>query len=290
MINFKNKIICNTLSEIKEIINGFQNSKKLAFRGQPDICYSLQTRIADKFKTNDKVKNKGNEIINSFRKKIFENNLEKEIYLDSFPFPKPNYKNEWLWLFQTQHIGVPTIVMDWSFDWQVSLFFAVFDDKTMNKSGQLWCLNTCELTYNHDSLDNNSLYLHQSNLYNQYSVIRAGAETGWSNYLPQRRMYYQDGGFLILPASDYIAPLEKRENFKERLFLLEITPECKQEIFALYNKERELPENYSQMNGVYQRMNKYYRKFDNNFFYGKMSDNLLSIVNEVRSEFCFDPL
>jgi len=289
-MDFKNKILCNTLLEIKEAINGFQNSQKLAFRGQSDIGYFLQTRIADKFETNDEVKNKGNDIINSFRKKIFENNLEKEIYSDAFPFPKPNYKNEWLWLFQAQHIGVPTIVMDWSFDWQVSLFFTVFDDKAMNKSGQLWCLDTFELTCNHDSLDNNSLYLHQSNWYNHCSIIRVGAETGWPNYLPQRRMYYQDGGFLILPASDYITPLEKRDNFKEKLFLLEITPKCKQEIFDLYNEERELPENYSKMNGVYQRMNKYYRKFDNNFFYGKMSDNLLSIVNEVRSEFSFGPL
>ncbi|MEO8399941.1 MAG: FRG domain-containing protein [Ignavibacteriaceae bacterium] len=274
--------------KIEDTIKRFQNSQKLAFRGQAKICYSLQTRLADKYKNNHEVTKRGDEIINSFRNKILKNNLEKEIYLDDFQFPKPNYKNEWLWLFQAQHVRIPTIIMDWSFDWKVSLFFAVFDDKNMNKSGQLWCLDTAELTHNHGSLDEHSVYMHKSHLYNKYSIIRPAAETNWLDYLPQRRIYYQQGGFLILPASDYITPLEEREEFKEKLFLLEITPGCKKEIFDLYNEERELPEIYNELNGVYQSMNKYYRKYDNNFFYGKISDKLLSVVNEVRSEFLFD--
>ncbi len=47
-------------------------------------------------------------------------------------------KNLWYSLFQAQHLGLKTRLMDWSISWETSLLFAVDEEKHHGKDGSLW--------------------------------------------------------------------------------------------------------------------------------------------------------
>lgn len=58
-------------------------------------------------------------------------------YVERLPaFPLPNgIPSYWNWLFQMQHYGVPTRLLDWSRDALVALFFATDPTNTSRKAG-----------------------------------------------------------------------------------------------------------------------------------------------------------
>jgi hypothetical protein len=67
-------------------------------------------------------------------------------YIDYLPtHPLPNgVESYWSWLFQMQHYGVPTRLLDWSRDALVALYFATNpEDRSLTKGidGAVWVLN-----------------------------------------------------------------------------------------------------------------------------------------------------
>ncbi len=47
-------------------------------------------------------------------------------------------RNDWYTLFQAQHLGLKTRLMDWSISWETSLLFAVNDEEHHGKDGSFW--------------------------------------------------------------------------------------------------------------------------------------------------------
>jgi len=47
-------------------------------------------------------------------------------------------KNYWYSLFQAQHLGLKTRLMDWSIGWETALMFVVNDEKHHGKDGSFW--------------------------------------------------------------------------------------------------------------------------------------------------------
>lgn len=47
---------------------------------------------------------------------------------------------EWEWMFMMQHHRAPTRLLDWSEGPLAALYFAVSEDKFINKDGAVWCL------------------------------------------------------------------------------------------------------------------------------------------------------
>lgn len=57
------------------------------------------------------------------------------------PFKKGDnfeLKNYWYSLFQAQHLGLKTRLMDWSIGWETALMFAVIEEKHHGKDGSFW--------------------------------------------------------------------------------------------------------------------------------------------------------
>lgn len=277
-------MVCNSLNDLETVISKLRcYGSELVFRGLPDHSFSLQTRIEnkirDKILANDAVRKK----IQLFRNLLNKKGLANEIYKDHFQFSEPNYKNEWFMLCQAQHLGVPTLLMDWSIDWKKALFFSAFDLHNQKKSGSLWIFNVNGFTHNDDSLDSKSLYCSDPYQYTgEPRIINPSFELGSQGLLAANRINYQDGRFFLTSLSDSIEPLENQGRFKSRLTKIIITPECKVDVCKKYSSPQEVPRVLSGLQAVYEEKGKLFKKFDHNFFYGDISETLESIVNEVR--------
>jgi hypothetical protein len=277
-------IVCNSLNDLETLISKVRHyGSELVFRGLPDHSYSLKTRIEDEIRdktlSNEAVRN----MIQLFRNLLVKKGLSNEIYKDHFQFSEPNYKNEWFMLCQAQHLGVPTLLMDWSIDWKKALFFSAFDLHNQKKSGSLWVFNVSGFTHNDDSLDSKSLYCSDPYQYTgEPRIINPSFELGSQGFLAANRINYQDGRFFLTSLSDNIEPLENQGRFKSRLTKIIITPECKVDVCKKYSSPQVVPWELSGLQGVYTENDMWFKKFDHYFFYGNISETLESIVNEVR--------
>jgi hypothetical protein len=217
-------------------------------------------------------------MIQLFNQVLCTKDLSNEIYKDHFQFSEPNFKNEWFILFQVQHLGLPTLLMDWSIDWKKAQFFSVFDLHNRKKAGSLWVFNVNGFTHNDDGLASKSIYC--SDPYQNTGeprIINPSFELGSRGFLAANRINYQDGRLFLTSLRNSIEPLENRRHFKGRLTKILLTPECKLEVYRKYSSPQELPLALSGLQGVYEEKGKLFKKFDQNFFYGIISEKLQSI-------------
>ena len=116
----------------RNICPGNRNCE-LWYRGQPQAVFDLTPRIARSPLTPE------DEIL--FLSKFKSLVIPNVQYLPSFPIPN-GPAAYWHWLFQMQHYGVPTRLMDWSRDAFVGLFFAVTQSSAdVGKDAAVWVLN-----------------------------------------------------------------------------------------------------------------------------------------------------
>lgn len=161
-------------------------------------------------------------------------------------------KNYWYCLFQAQHLGLKTRLMDWSIGWETSLMFAVENEEHHGKDGSFWIyycqrenlfntnningitkLNPLEFSGN--AMINSPLYLFD----NVFDIIG------------EKRMGRQSGRFWIQSAEKSIIPLNEQPEFAEFLQEIIIDGDSK----ASIKKELEVLGNTLDYN--------YYRKDDN---------------------------
>ena len=287
--------ICNDLMEVKGVIKQLQLNN-CVFRGQSCFGYKLQTRLASKCekKGSCKILDTEARMLTDFYQGLIQKNLDSHFYEDRFPFPKPNFKNNWLFKAQAQHYGIPTCLMDWSRNFQSALFFTAIDKpENDNLSGQLWVLDTTGIMNNPDSLTRDSLYLKDPQTFNDYAFFFVASEDDAQTKLPMQRIYQQDGGFLVLPNRDLLTPLEKRPDFVDRLTLIEITPNCKKEIrTALYKEKKVMGKEHldNTINGIRIINGDVKIVYDDSFFYGSIPKDLLVVINDVRRNNDFDKI
>lgn len=63
------------------------------------------------------------------------------------------------WLFQMQHHGVPTRLLDWTESALTALYFAVTDEENKNKDGAMWILLPTELNKNANIYSDENFYI-----------------------------------------------------------------------------------------------------------------------------------
>ena len=276
--------VCNSFNDIETVISKLRcNGSELVFRGLPDDCYCLQTRIEDKIRDKIRANDSMRKMIQLFRNLLHSERLTNEIYMDHSQFSETNYKNEWFMLCQAQHLGVPTLLMDWSFDWKKALFFCAFDIQNKFKSGSLWIFNVNGFTHNDDSLDSKSIFCSDPYHYDGVPrIINPSFELGSQVFQAANRINYQDGRFFVQSLNESIEPLESQDRFKGRLTKVIITPECKFDILEKYSSPQVVPCQLSGLQGVRSENGMWFKKFDHNFFYGNISKKLESIIIEVR--------
>jgi len=158
-------------------------------------------------------------------KALYDNFMEKvkngEIESVRQPFTKGDdfeLKNYWYALFQAQHLGLKTRLMDWSIRWETALLFAVDEEKYHGKDGSLWLYlcqgnnlvntnNIKELTsispfdYKKNSMINTPIYLFD----NVFDIIG------------EKRFSRQSGRFWIQTLEKSTIPLNEQAEFEPYL-------------------------------------------------------------------------
>lgn len=144
-----------------------------------------------------------------------ENNLIRQ------PFEAENreLQNKWYALFQGQHIGLKTRLMDWSISWETALMFAVENEKQHGVDGSIWIFRPPrEYGYNSPRLKEITCTVDPTDL--EVSCM-INSPSYWIDenleYVGERRLGRQAGRFWIQPINKSIVPLDEQEEFSPHL-------------------------------------------------------------------------
>lgn len=104
------------------------------FRGQANAAWSIKPVISRDLKDPVIVAMAEEKVMGHFKNEVVARNLMPKIFQHPAPI---GYQNDWAWIMQARHLGIPTRLLDWSLKPEVSLFFAVSDHTLDDVDGQL---------------------------------------------------------------------------------------------------------------------------------------------------------
>ncbi len=149
------------------------------------------------------------------------------------PYHQTKYPfiNEWFFLYQAQHLGLKTRLMDWTFKWEIALLFAVNDERHHGKDGQFWVF-LCPRKYiiNSDNLDviYNSHPLEIEGNFMINSPFYQDVEGG--DFISERRRSRQHGRFFTQPFLKGMVAMDKQPELKPYLHKFIIDGKSKKRI------------------------------------------------------------
>jgi hypothetical protein len=221
-----------SFEEIKTFISGLGHPLfVLQFRGQ--VCNSCDWKLRPSIihqRNIDSVEGllkEESRFINTFKERITSNSLIHRILQVENPI---HFQNEWQWLIQAQHYGLPTRLLDWSLDWQRALYFSIDDPDYDDADGQLWiyrCPNgmiypeTSDgfLTMNPVKIDAPSVIIPSYHILPNQKEFKA-SENAW----------HQMSRFLVQSDRETLIPLENNPFFKDILVKLVIPGKSKADL------------------------------------------------------------
>jgi FRG domain len=166
--------ISDLLKNLKKDANDYDG--QIWFRGQSAFSWKLQPTFLRKDKNISEFT-----LITKFKQNA-------SLLIDRIP------SNYFDWLFQMQHHGVPTRLLDWTESALTALYFAVEDSSSIKKDGALWILLPTELNKN-------------ANIYSdEYSYIPSFEDIVLKNYNPE--VFHQEKNTKLLP----VAAIASRNN------------------------------------------------------------------------------
>lgn len=218
---------------------------KAHYRGQSKDKYKLESGI-HRFKKNfDDLKEREAALYFDFIKRV---------EVGEFDFIKPpkkhtdyEFSNEWSYLFQGQHLGLATRLLDWSLGWDKALLFAVNEEKYHGEDGNYWIFLVPEEWYIktnvQDLLNTNPLKLAQPKFINfpffQETMALHGEENRWK----------QVGRFFVQDFDSGLTPMEEQTELKPLLFKFIIDGDSKAAI------KKELNDRQIIMDSIYRTNN-----------------------------------
>jgi hypothetical protein len=185
----------------------------------------------------DKVREIEKKGIELFKKKVIENYGQEQI----FKYSTNPYEEDWNLLFQAQHAGVKTNLIDLTTAIERASFFMTEPSKEYdNEDGQLWCLLVPTAFIFSGISDNygkrtypqlNPFDLKESFVCNVPSDL---------NYIDEKlyqfRLFRQHGRLFASSNSEMDVPLNQKEFWRDMMFRVRVPAEIKKTIFAELQK------------------------------------------------------
>lgn len=199
------------------------------FRGQSKNNYQLLPGISRNGLSLNETLEKEKTILNEYFSLINDNKFKHIQKPSSLNNNKKKYQEEWFYLFQGQHLGLTTRLLDWTINWQTALLFVV--ESNFGIDGQFWINLFPKDRLIHAENINKIYNIHPCDITGTYLINQPFYQFEVENeYIAELRRFRQYGRFLI-QQSDYIkTPLETQPELKDRLFKYLIDGEAKENI------------------------------------------------------------
>lgn len=217
--------ITNAIQQDPIKMNGAIQDAMQYFRGHESNNYKLIANISRKIKDSQKLLVTEEKVFKELRcwsKILFAKKLFHQ------PSNNLGFHENWYWLSQIQHAGIPTRLLDWTACSRVALFFAVRNKKFHNVDGDLWvffskdCFNIGFL--NREAVDpiaiNRDFFVNMPVHWNK----------NFESNVNQRRILGQQGKFFIRPYTNTFTPLEDDPNYQPLLRRYKIPSASKKSI------------------------------------------------------------
>lgn len=216
-----------SLDDFLEILKNFTNGGVNYYRGQSDYSWDITPGLArnNTIKSIDNLLDVESKLIQQFEKCVQDNKLTKLI-----PIVKGSYDKSWIYLMAAQHYGLPTRLLDFSFDRFTALEFAVADTHHLNKDGALIIYNNAgDKQENVDSelLKKPFLQTHNSFFFQAPSFkVSSGNEFNYS----ESRKSIQRGKFLYRNTENIFQSLSLDDEHTYNLTLIHIPKNIKLDV------------------------------------------------------------
>lgn len=183
------------------------------YRGQSKESYQLKPNLARKAKSVEDLVKLEKEIIEEFKKRVIEAGKINRIMLSN-----NEERNEWEWICQAQHYGLPTRFMDWTINAQMALYFAVGDSKDDDSDGQFWILLTPLEIF---KTDGEEIEYFKEHPFAKTESILLNAAFYWNDdhdmQIGERRQEGQFGRFFISSQENSLLPMEDNPTLNKHL-------------------------------------------------------------------------
>jgi hypothetical protein len=213
----------NTLEEFNQIIEGIRlrrahtqaldyPNRQEYYRGQLDTNWAIIPSIARGLNTPQQVAEAEKRIMDHFKAQVSARNIQSKVFLHDNP---RNYQNDWAWLMQAQHYGIPTRMLDWSLKPEVALFFTLDNPAMDNVAGQFLVTYYPLVNIITENPAHNQFYdIAPGSITNTWFMNPAFYAASDMQYTTAEvRRARQHGKFIIQPYEKCFIGLDKQEDF-----------------------------------------------------------------------------
>ena len=154
-------------------------------------------------------------------------------------FHVPNYSNcldqNWYWLTQAQHLGIPTRLLDWTLSIEIALYFAVSDNCCKNQDGDLWVFFVPDALNINNITDKISLIKPFQYDRDLFINIPIHWNMNFEKNEPQRNILSQQGKFFIRSYANSLKPLETEPFYQKYLLRYKVPSKSKSSLLEELN-------------------------------------------------------
>ena len=209
------------------------------FRGEVSDSFIIQPNLVRGLKDALQASTREKEIIEMVKNKWTNDD-------DYIQLPNAKgYENEWSLVYQAQHLGVPTRLMDWTLRPEVALFFATWDKSNthVHDNSRIWILrgiNPVEINDDDFAINNSIDSIKESVFTNP--PFRIFNENGKLNKAQQNRAW-QHGKFLVQSLEESLVPLDQgslKDNLLKYVIPAEFKPKILDELESIGFTEKTL--------------------------------------------------
>lgn len=210
-----------SIEDILPVIDDIQ--RNLGLNGRQDFIENYRGQSLDTYKLVNgfsRFNHKPNNLMTKERK-LFDKYVSQvknhKIDFIQEPYHQQQYEfiREWFFLYQAQHLGLKTRLMDWTMRWEIALLFAVNEERHHRKDGQFWIF-ICPRKYNINSGNLDDIYnKHPLEIDKNYMInspFYQDIEEG--EYIGEKRRTRQHGRFFIQPFFKGLVPMEEQPELK----------------------------------------------------------------------------
>jgi len=231
MISYTGEI--TSLKDLNDVSQSAQkNNIKLSgcfqyYRGHGSSTYKLISSIARFFSDTKSLEDAENKIIADLKTETRKAKMNDYFFV---PAIANGFDEDWYWLTQTQHLGIPTRLLDWTLCSEIALYFAVADDKCKNKDGDFWIFFVPDKFNIHNQPEIISSIKPLQNDKDLFISIPVHWNKNYEKNEPQRNMLSQQGKFFIRSLLQSLIPLENETFFQKYLLRYKIPAANKNKI------------------------------------------------------------